>query len=72
MRENIETDAALLLVISQDNKTLRHNCEEDQEYWRDEFVSDEVIHCDVEIIKFHVELFVADQLTQEVMVDMES
>ena len=60
------------MVIPQDDKTLRHNCEEDQEYWWDEFVSDEVIHCDVEIIKFHVELFVAQQQTQEVIVDKES
>ena len=59
------------MVIPQDNKTLRHECEEDQEYWWDELVSDEVIHCHVKIIKFHVELFVAEQ-TQEVIVDMES
>ena len=64
------------MVIPQDNKTLRHECEEDQEYWWDELVSDEVIHpaviCDVKFVKFHVELFVADQQTQEVIVDKES
>ena len=43
--------AALLLVIPQDNKTLRNYCEENQEYRWNEFVSDEVIHCDVKLIK---------------------
>ena len=60
------------MVIPQDNKTLRHYCEEDQEYWWHYFVSDEVIHCHVKIVKFHVELFVADQQAQEVIVDKES